>query len=122
MRVPSSSESSRHTLRPTRQPSRLGLSVVMPGKNQDHNRLAALVFRRVVASARDAMDHQIVDLSALGVHQNRVAMAASVINRVRTSDQSGRRADDRANSWGGNDLQAYFWVRCLLRCAHGVAP
>jgi len=85
-------------------------------------RTFSLAVRRVVAAARDAMDHQVVDLPVIGVHQDRVAMAARVIDCMRAGDQDGRRADDCADAGRGNDLEAYFWVHRLLRCAQGAAP
>ena len=83
-------------------------------------RTFSLAVRGVVAAARHAMDHQVVDLPVLGVHQDRVAMTARVIDCMRAGDQNGRRADDCADAGGGNDLQTYFWIRWFLRRIHAA--
>ena len=46
------------------------------------------------------MDHQVMNLPILGVHQHRVTMTTGVINRMRAGDQSGRRAKRLRRCWG----------------------
>src|ERR1700676_4786159 len=46
------------------------------------------------------------------------AMAAGIINRVVARIENGRRADDGADPWGGNGLQADFTVRRFLMRGH----
>ena len=65
-----------------------------------------LAVRRVVASARDAMDHEIVDLPMLGMEQNGITSRAGKIDGVSAGDQDGRGANDRTADRTPNRLQA----------------
>jgi len=52
---------------------------------------SGLIVRRVVASARCAMDQKIVHLSGIGVHQNGPAASAAIVRGVSASNQDWRR-------------------------------
>ena len=52
-----------------------------------------------------------MDLPTIGMHQDRVAMSAGLIDRVIAGDQNGWGANDRANCRGRNNLQLDLWVQ-----------
>ena len=78
-----------------------------------------LAIRCVVAAALSAMDHEVVDLPLVGVHQDRVASAADVVDRVVAGDQDRWSTHDGPKLRSRNNLQANFWI-WLRRRTHGA--
>lgn len=67
-----------------------------------------LAVRGIVASARYAMNHEIVDLPVLGMEQNGVTGRAGKIDSMCAGDQHGRSANDRTAYRSLNRLQTDF--------------
>ena len=67
-----------------------------------------LGIRCVVTSARQAMNHEIVDLAVLGMEQNAVTSRAGKIDGVRARDQDGRGANNRTADRSPDRLQTDF--------------
>ena len=63
-----------------------------------HGPEAGLDVRRIVRSAFDAVDHQVVDLAGIGVKHHGAALAARVVDRVGARDERGWSAHDVPDS------------------------